>query len=455
MVSDSLHERLVGIVGAAHVLADPEQRQPFEHDLTGRYGAAASVVVRPGATEEVAAILRVCDETRTPVVPQGGNTGLVGGGVPRGGELVLSLGRLDELGPVDPVSSQVTAGAGATLEALQAHARAAGLAFGVDHGARSGASIGGMIATDAGGAQVLRYGTMRAQVMGLEAVLASGRVVRRLAGLLKDTAGYNVPQLLVGSEGTLGVVTAARLRLVPALPRAVTALFAVPDTASAVRLMMDLRARATTLHAVEIFYAEGMRLVCERRGLKPPFDREHPVYVLAECAAAEDPLEDLAGAIEDALVLDVAVADDTARRRALWAYRDFHNESVAAAGVPHKLDVTLPLASLAEFEGRVREVVAAAAPGAATIVYGHLGDGNLHVNVLGPAASDERSDEAILRLVAEFGGSISAEHGVGVSKRRWLRLTRSEEEIATMRALKRTLDPHGILNPGAVLPDAA
>jgi FAD/FMN-containing dehydrogenase len=362
---------------------------------------------------------------------------------------------LDELGPVDTVANQVTAGAGATLQSVQTHAREAGLAFGVDHGARSGASIGGMVSTDAGGAQVLRYGTMRAQVMGMEAVFANGRVMRRLAGLLKDTAGYNLPQLMIGSEGTLGVVTAARLRLVPALPRAVAALVAVRDTHAAVQLMRDLRARATTLQAVEVFYADGMRLVCDRRDLTPPFREDHAVYVLAECAARDDPLDDLAGAIDDALVLDVAVADDSTRREALWAFRDFHNEAIAAAGVPHKLDVTLPLGALADFEARVRSLVRELAPRARTIIYGHLGDGNLHVNVLGLDPHDERCDEAILHLVAELDGSISAEHGVGVLKRRWLGLTRTVEEIDMMRTLKRTLDPHDILNPGAVLPDAA
>ena len=452
MLSDSLLEGLEAAVGAGHVLTDPALLEAYERDVTRRYGARAGAVVRPASVEEVAAVLRLCHESRTAVVPQGGNTGLVGGGVPRGGELVLSLTRLGMLGEVDAVAGQVTAGAGVTLEALQRHARASGLAFGVDHGARSGASIGGMIATDAGGVQVLRHGTMRAQVTGLEAVLADGRVVRRLAGLLKDTAGYNLPQLLIGSEGTLGVVTAARLRLVPALPRAVTALVAVPGTEAAVQLMCDLRARAASLQAVEVFYGEGMKLVCEHRDMSPPFAEDHDVYVLAECAAQEDPLEDLAGAIEDALVLDVAVADDTARRAALWDYRDLQNEAVGAAGVPHKLDVTVPLAALAGFERRVRDVIEQAAPGARTILWGHLGDGNFHVNVLGPEPDDYRCDEAVLRLVAEIGGSISAEHGVGVAKRRWLGLTRSAAEIETMRELKRTLDPHGILNPGAVLP---
>jgi FAD/FMN-containing dehydrogenase len=239
---------------------------------------------------------------------------------------------------------------------------------------------------------------------------------------------------------------------VPALPRAVTALIAVGSTEAAVQLMCDLRARAASLQAVEVFYGEGMRLVCEHRDLAPPFAEDHDVYVLAECAALEDPLEDLAGAIEDALVLDVAVADDTARRAALWDYRDLQNEAVGAAGVPHKLDVTVPLGKLAGFERRVREVVEHTAPGARTILWGHLGDGNLHVNVLGPAPDDYGCDEAVLRLVAELGGSISAEHGVGVAKRRWLGLTRSSAEIDVMRAIKVALDPRGILNPGAVLP---
>src|SRR3954447_322047 len=186
-----MHARLAAIVGAGHVLSDPGARMPYEHDLTGRYGAPARLVVRPGDTEEVAAVLRACEQTGTPVVPQGGNTGMVGGGVPRGGEVVLSLARLTTLGEVDAVAGQVTAGAGVTLEALQTHAAASGWAYGVDYRARSGATVGGMVATDAGGAQVLRYGTTRAQVLGLEGVLASGQVMRRLSGLLKDTAGYD------------------------------------------------------------------------------------------------------------------------------------------------------------------------------------------------------------------------------------------------------------------------
>jgi FAD/FMN-containing dehydrogenase len=452
MLTATLRDRLTAIVGAGHVLADPALRVPYEHDSTGRFGAAADLVVRPADTAQVAAVLAACHEARTPVVAQGGNTGLVGGGVPRGGEVLLSLARLDAVGEVDPVAAQLTAGAGATLEVVQARAAAAGMAFGVDHGARSGATIGGMIATNAGGVQVLRHGTMRAQVMGLEAVLADGRVIDRMAGLLKDTAGYDLPQLLIGSEGTLGVVTAARLRLVAAPPHVVTALLGVADTEAAVAVMVTLRARVPSLNAVELFYADGLELVCAHRQVPRPFPTAHPVYVLAECAAQEEPLEELAAALEDAPVLDVAVADDTARRRALWTYREAHNESIAAVGVPHKLDVTVRLRDIADFERRVRVAVEQAAPGARTIIYGHIGDGNLHVNVLGPAAHDDAVDDAVLRLVADMGGSISAEHGVGVAKRRWLHLTRGPAEIAAMAAVKAALDPHGILNPGAVLP---
>ena len=444
---------LAAIVGSAHVFDDPEIRASYGRDSTGRFGGVAALVVRPGSTREVAEVLTACHAAAMPVVPQGGNTGLVGAGVPRGGEVVLSLARLDALGPVDPVAAQVTAGAGVTLERLQQHAAAAGLAFGVDHGARSGATVGGMVATNAGGAQVLRHGTMRSQVMGVEAVLADGRVVRRLAGLLKDNAGYDLSQLLVGSEGTLAVVTAARLRLVPKPSHVVTALLGISSTSDAIDVMWALRDRVASLNAVEIFYADGLDLVCAHRRLATPFAERHPVYVVAECAASADPLQELADALEEMPVLDVAVADDTARRRALWTYREAHNEAISAAGIPHKLDVTVQLGDVAEFERRVRAAVSGAAPGARTIIYGHLGDGNLHVNVLGPEPHDETVDEAVLELVGEFGGSISAEHGVGVAKRQWLHLTRSPEEIALMAAVKDAFDPQGILNPGVLLPD--
>ena len=446
----ALHARLAGIAGERHVLADAELTAGYERDVTGRFGGRAAAVVRPGTAAEVAAVVAACAQAGAALVPQGGNTGLVGGQVPRAGEVVLSLARLTEIGPLDEAAAQVTVGAGVTPAALAAALRGTGLTLGVDFAARDSATLGGMAATDAGGAQVLRHGTMRARVAGLEAVLADGSVVRRLSGLVKDNAGYDLPALLVGSEGTLGVITAVRLALVPAPAHVVTALLALGSLGEAVALVARLRQRLPSLQAADFFLADGLRLVCDHRGLAPPFAAEHPVYVLAECGAADDPTEALAEALGDeAAVRDVAVADDTARRAALWTYREAHNEALNAAGVPHKLDVSVPLAGLAGAADAIAGAVAAA--GARLYLYGHLGDGNLHVNVLGPDPDDDAVDDAVLRIVARHGGSISAEHGIGVAKRRWLGLTRTPEELAAMRAIKAALDPAGLLNPGAVL----
>jgi FAD/FMN-containing dehydrogenase len=446
---DDLIARLTAVVGPAHVLTEPDVTAPYERDLSGRFGGRAAAVVRPAGTDEVAAVLATCAEAGVAVVPQGGNTGLVGAQVPRGGEVVLSLARLTEIGPVDPVAGQVTVGAGVTPSALTAALRGSGLALGVDLGARDSATIGGMVATDAGGIQVLRHGTMRARVAGLEAVLPDGRVLRRLSGLAKDNAGYDLPALLVGSEGTLAVITAVRLALVPAPAHVVTALLGLGTLEDAVRVVSRLRARLPSLQAADFFLADGLELVCAHRGLAPPLPDAHAVYVLAECGDDEDPTEALAAALEgEDAVEGVAVADDSARRAALWTYREAQPDAIAAAGVPHKLDVSVPLPALPAFAD---ELMGALRERGRTIVYGHLGDGNLHVNVLGPPPEDESVDELVLRLVAAHGGSISAEHGVGVAKRRWLGLTRTPEEIAAMRAIKRALDPAGILNPGAVL----
>jgi FAD/FMN-containing dehydrogenase len=441
----SIESDLREVVGAAHVLADTDLRAPFETDWTGRFSGTARLVVRPGSTDEVAAVVRACAECGVPVVPQGGNTGMVGGGVPRGGEVVLSLTRLDDLGEVDVASAQVEAGAGVTLAALHAHAAAAGLDAALDFGARDSATLGGIVATDAGGARALRHGTARARVAGLEAVLADGAIVRRLSGLLKDNAGYDLPALLVGSEGTLGVITRVRWRLVPRQTARVAALVGLPSAGAAADLLATLRTRLPSLEAADFFLEDGLALVREHLNVAAPM-APAPVYVLLECAAESDPTEALAEVLGD---VDAIVADDTAGRERLWRLREGHAEAINAAGVPHKLDVGVPLVALEEFLARVPEVVDRVAPGARTILFGHLGDGNVHVNVLG--ARDEAADEAVLQLVAELGGTISAEHGVGVAKARWLDLTRDPAEIAAMRAVKAALDPAGLLNPGAVL----
>jgi FAD/FMN-containing dehydrogenase len=449
-MTDALARQLADIVGFAHVLADPALTASYESDWTGRFSGRARLVVRPQSTQEVAAVLRACAQADAAVVPQGGNTGMVGGSVPRGGEVVLSLLRLAELGAVDELAGQVTVDAGATLAAAQARARAVGLDLAIDLGARDSATIGGVVATNAGGLHAFRYGMTRASVAGLEAVLADGSVLTRLSGLLKDNAGYDLPSLIVGSEGTLAVVTRVRLKLVPQLPQRATVLLALPTTEAAVALLRTFRASLPSLLAIELFYRSGLDLVCEHLGRSRPFRGDYPVYVLVECADQVDPLDELAAAIEASPdVLDTVVASDERDRAALWALRERHPDAIGTLGVPHKLDVSLPLASLPAFVDEVERRVARL--GARTILYGHLADGNLHVNVLGPDPDDEAPDEMVLRLVAELGGSISAEHGVGVAKRRWLGLTRSAGELAAMRRIKQALDPTGILNPGVLL----
>lgn len=452
LVDDPLRARLAGVVGAAHVLTDPDLLAPYESDWTRRWRGGARLVVRPGDTAEVAATLHACQEAGVAVVPQGGNTGLVGGSVPRGGEMLLSLSRLDALGEVDAVAGQVTAGAGVTLAAAREHARAAGWDVGVDLAARDSATVGGMVATNAGGVHVLRHGMMRANVAGVEAVLAGGAVLERLSGLAKDNTGYDLTGLLCGSEGTLAVITRVRLRLVPRRDVRVTALAGLPGLDAAVALLPRLRARVPSLEAVEYVDAGALEAVREHAGLPQPLRGAHPVYLVVEGAeAGRDPTPELAAALDG--VEDVAVATDRGGREALWAYRERITETVNAAGVPLKLDVTVPPARLGEFEGLLRTRLGEVAPGARLVLFGHLADGNVHVNVLGVTPGDPAVEEAVLRLVAKLGGSISAEHGIGVAKRGWLHLSRSPAELRAMRALKAALDPDGLLNPGVLLPE--
>jgi FAD/FMN-containing dehydrogenase len=446
-----LERALADVVGSRHVISDAELRASYERDWTGRFGGAARAVVRPASSEEVAGVVGVCARAGVPIVPQGGNTGLVGGGVPRGGEVVLSLRRLDGLAPVDEALAEVEAGAGVTLSTLQDHARRSGYEAGLDFAARDSATVGGLAACDAGGARALRHGTARARVAGLEAVLADGTRVRRLAGLAKDNAGYALPALLVGSEGTLGVITRVRWRLAPRLDARTAVLVGVESAGEAAHLLSVLRREAPSLEACDFFAEAGLELVLAHLGAASPLERRSPLYVIAECAARSDPTDELAAALEAAGVTDAAVADDTASRERLWALRERHSEAIAAAGLPHKLDVGVPLAELGRFLDEAPRVAADASAGARTILFGHLGDGNVHVNVLGPAADDEAADDAVLDLVLRCGGTISAEHGIGVAKARWLARARGDGEVAAMRAVKAALDPAGVLNPGAVL----
>jgi FAD/FMN-containing dehydrogenase len=451
-VADLIGE-LRAVVGDAHVLVDADLRAPYETDWTRRFSGSASCVARPASTAEVAGVVRACAAAGAAMVVQGGNTGLVGGGVPRAGEVLVSLVRLNQLEPVDRMAAQVTVGAGVTLEALQRHARAAGLDFGVDLASRSAATVGGLVATNAGGVRVLRYGSMRAQLTGLEAVLADGTVVSRLNGLTKDNTGYDLTQLLAGSEGTLGIVTRARVHLVPLLPAQAVALVALADTDAALALLSVARQRLSTLSAAEIFYADGLRLVREYAGLPAPFAEQYPAYLVLECTDRSDPTDAILDTLAECdAVGDATVASDAAGRARLWAFRETHTEAISAAGIPVKLDVSVPLSELSSLVKQLPDAIAVVAPAARPILFGHVNEGNLHVNVLAAGEKYTEVTDAVLRLVAAHRGSISSEHGIGSAKVAWLGLSRSPGEITAMRRIKDALDPAGLLNPGVLLP---
>jgi FAD/FMN-containing dehydrogenase len=445
-----LEQALAAVVGGAHVLSDPDVASSYERDWTGRYGSRSRLVVRPRDSAQTAEVMVACARHRAAVVPQGGNTGLVGASVPRAGEVVLSLTRLNEIGEVDTTVGQVTVGAGATLAALQAAARRAGEDAALDFAARDSCTVGGVVACDAGGARALRHGTARSHVAGLEAVLADGSVISRLAGLTKDNAGYDLPSLLVGSEGTLGIITRVRWQLAPLLSARVAALVPLGSATQAAELLAALRNHAPSLDSCDFFLDQGLQLVLDHQRRSSPLRARAPFYVLAECAARSDPTDELAGALALAGIEDALIADDTTSREGLWTLREGHTEAINAIGIPHKLDVGVPLSQLSRFLEEVPEAVSAAG-GERTILFGHLGDGNVHVNVLGADPQDTTVDDAVLELVLDCGGTISAEHGVGIAKARWLERARGAAEVEAMWAIKRALDPEHLLNPGAVL----
>ncbi|GAA3048686.1 FAD-binding oxidoreductase [Actinokineospora globicatena] len=450
-VVDRLIDRLIDVVGAGHVLTDPDVVAGFATDWTGRFTGSARLVVRPADRDEVSGVLKVCHELGIAVVPQGGNTGLVGGGIPYRGEVVLSLTRLTYLSPVDPVTRQVTAGAGVTLSALTAHAAEAGLDFAINIASRGSATVGGLVATNAGGLRVLRWGSMRDQVVDVEAVLANGDVVGRAVGLPKDSTGYDLAGSLVGSEGTLAVVTAARLRLIPAFAERATATLAFDRTEDAVAAIGALRV-LPSLTSAEVYYDAGLKLVCAHRQIAPPFAESYEVYLLVECTADVDPTEALGEVVETLPGLrNSALAVDESSRRTLWTHREAHAEAINALGPPLKLDVGVPTALAAEFEQEVRSIVTEVAPSATLVLFGHLAEGNYHVNVVGAGDAEDELTDRVLRAAAARDGTISAEHGVGVAKARWLELTRSPVERALYRAVKLAWDPGGLLNPGVLV----
>lgn len=439
---------LSSVVGADHVLsAHPdEDLSRFTTDWTGRFVGTDSLVVRPANHEEVAEVVRICREFGQPIVPQGGNTGLVGGSVPLSGEVVVSLTRLRSIGPVDPVARQITVEAGVTLADVQDAAERAGLRYPVDFGARDSATVGGMIATNAGGIGVFRFGSTRQQLRGITAVLGDGSTVSHMTGLMKDNTGYDLPSLLCGSEGTLGIVTSAVLNLVPRTDHLTTVLLGCQDVNTAVAVVS--RSAGPEMEAAEIMLRNGVDLVGRSFGVSCPV--EAPVYLLIDLNADDhratqclSDLHDIDGVIAS------AVAEDDIARRRLWRLRDEHTPAISTLGPPLKLDVTVPVPRLADFVAEVTE-----ASSHRIFIFGHLGDGNLHVNVSGLAPAEfEDVEESVLRAVQARGGSISAEHGIGTAKKKYLHLSRSAGDIAAMRRIKEALDPEGILNPNVLLPD--
>lgn len=453
--ADSLLESLVDAVGRQHVLT--EDLAGYEQDWSGRWSGRALAVVRPATTEETAAVVRGCVAAGVPMQPQGGNTGLVGGSTPSPDRpaVVVSTRRLTRLDPVDDVSGQITVGAGVTLGELHRHVAAAGWEYGVDLAARDSATIGGTVATNAGGIRVIAHGMTRAQVAGIEAVLPDGEVVAHLAGLAKDNTGYDLAGLLTGSEGTLGIITAVRLRL--HRPHAATsvALIGIADYAEGLALLRSALRPGITLLAAEFTDATGMDLASAMSGLGWPLHDRHPLVLLLEIADGGD------GSGFDAGVLgerDVVVGLDAAEKARLWSYRELQGQAftthAATIGAPpaHKLDISIPLDRISQCADELRHRMDAYPGVVAFGVFGHLGDGNIHVEIVGPAEDDEEVDRQVLSVVGTHGGSVSAEHGVGRAKTEWLGLCRSPAEIAAMRAIKTALDPRGLMNPGVLLP---
>ena len=452
----SLLDEFESIVGASHALHEDELVASYSTDWTGRFKGSTPLVLRPGTTEEVAQILRVASDASVALVPQGGNTGLVGGSVPLRGEVVLSLLRLNVCEPVDVLAQQVTLGAGVTLAQAQNHVSPFNLAIGVDLAARDSCTIGGMIATNAGGINVVRYGPMRDQLLGVEAVTADGSSISHLEGLEKDNTGYHLPGLLAGSEGSLAVITKARLRLHPQLDERCSAMLAFKSVGDAVSATAQLRRSVPDLHAVEVIFREAMDLVSDYISTSIPVRSDGSAWLIVEAASSSDPTDELAQAIDDLgdLVLDVAVGHDSTSRAGLWQFREKITEAIATRGTPHKLDVTLPASELAEFVSRIPEIINEVDRRATAVMFGHLGDGNVHVNVLGDDGlePDNEVESAVLGYVAQLGGSISAEHGIGTAKKEFLHLNRSGEEIAIFRAIKSSFDPKGILSPNTLIP---
>ncbi|MDF2811711.1 MAG: hydroxyacid dehydrogenase [Microvirga sp.] len=470
----TLLARLAAIVGDRNVLVDEAAKAPFLQDWLGKYRGSAAAVVRPGGTDEVASVLVACRDAGISVVPQGGNTSMSGGATPdsTGRAIVVSLTRMNRIRDVDPVGNTMTVDAGVVLAAVQEAAKAAERFFPLSLGAEGSCTIGGNLATNAGGVAVLRYGTMRELTLGLEVAFPDGRVWDGLKALRKDNTGYSLRDLFVGSEGTLGIITGAVLKLFPEPKARATAFVSLRDTSAALSLLARVRERCgDRLTAFEFITGDCLDLVLRHVGdVRLPFTQVPPAAVLVELSDSDDDsalgarLEaSLLDAAEAEIIFDAAVAQGATQARSFWRLREGISEALVREGRAAKHDVSVPVAQMANFIVAADVAVAAAAPGVRPIVFGHLGDGNLHYNLLRAENTNDADFAAVApvltRIVhdetARCRGSISAEHGIGQLRVADMSRYKAPIELELMNAVKAVFDPTGLLNPGKLLPDAS
>ncbi len=467
LLDAGLLARFAEIVGARHAITAPAEIAPYLSEERELYNGTSPLVLRPGSPDEVSAILRLANETGTPIVPQGGNTGLVGGQTPLHGEIVLSLKRLDRIREVDATSNTMTCEAGVILAHAQEAAAAAGRLFPLSLGAEGSCTIGGNLSTNAGGTGALAYGVARELVLGLEVVLADGRILRNLRKLKKDNTGYDLRHLFIGAEGTLGIITAAVLKLFPR-PRSVeTAFIGVPSPHAALALLNLANKRAGgTVTGFELIPRIALEFAVRHApGCRDPLRDPHPWYVLLELSSQareglRAAIEEILSAGADAgLVADATIAANLEQAKAFWLLRHHIADTQKYEGGSIKHDVSVPVTAVPDFIVEASAAVEAMIPGCRPCPFGHLGDGNVHFNVSQPLDADRAAflahwdavNAAVFAIVARHGGSISAEHGIGVMKRDLLPGVKDPVALSLMRSLKRTLDPNGILNPGKVL----
>ena len=466
-LAPDLLARFTAIVGPKYAVTSPQDQEPYLVEMRDLYHGHTPVVLRPGSVAEVAAILKLANETKTAIVPQGGNTGLVGGQIPHHGEVVLSLTRLDKIREVDPISNSMTVEAGVTLQRAREAAATADRLYPQLLPSEGTCTIGGNLATNAGGTAAIAHGIARSHALGLEVVLADGRVLHNLNKLKKDNTGYDLKNLFIGSEGTLGIITAASLRLVPR-PRSIeTAFVGVPSPQASVDLLGIASERtAGGVTSFELMARSGVDAVVKHdASSRNPLADPYPWYVLVELSSqARTGLREVLEGIlsegqQKGLVLDATIADSLEQSKAFWRIREMFGEVQRHIGASIKHDVSVPVAAIPAFIEQANAAVSKLIPGTRLLPFGHVGDGNIHYNVTQPEDADKekflaRWDEVnavVFAVVKKFGGSISAEHGVGVMKRDILPLYKDPVALELMRGLKRMLDPNGILNPGKVL----